>query len=344
MEKLRWGIIGSGGIARKRTLPGIMLAANAVCVAVMDRKEETVKAVRDEFGIPKAYTNLDEFLSQKDVDAVYIATPVFCHKEQVLKAAQAGKHILLEKPMGLTVVEAEEIAGICKEYGVKLGVGFMMRYHDAHQKIKVLIESGAIGEVVSAYSKFSDWAPENELYWRKTKAHSGGGAMMDMGIHCIDLLQYLTGLQVQKVVGMYGNQIFRYPDVEDAASAVLGMSNGSMFVVEANFNIPDTIGSCKFEIYGTKGRITAEGTIGQTETGSVYICTTEEAEKGDVEVLYESGNMYAKEIEAFSRSVLNDTKVPVTAEDGIFNQKIVEAIYNTGEQALDIAGNRGGLC
>ena len=142
---------------------------------------------------------------------------------------------------------------------------------------------------------------------------------------------------------MCGNQIFRYLDVEDAASAVLGMNNGAMFVVEANFNIPDTVGGCKFEIYGTKGSITAEGTIGQTETGSVHICTAENAEKGFVEVTYESGNMYTKEIEAFSDAVMKNTEVPVTAEEGIFNQKIVEAVYNSGEQAFDIAGKRGGV-
>ena len=327
---MRWGIIGSGGIARKRTLPGMMLASNAECIAVMDLKEETVKAVQEEFRIPRAYTSLEELLLQEDIDAVYIATPVFCHKEQVLKVAKAGKHILLEKPMGLTVTEAEEIRDICKTYGVKLGVGFMMRFHDAHQKVRALIEAETIGEVVSAYAKFNCWSPVSNVKWRQTKGYSGGGAMMDMGIHCIDLLQYVTGLRVQRVAGMCGNQIFQYPDVEDAASAVLGMSNGAMFVVEANFNIPDTIGGCKFEIYGTKGRILAEGTIGQTETGSIRICTAENGKKGFVELAYESGNMYTKEIEAFSDAVMKNTEVPVTAEEGIFNQKIVEAVYNSG--------------
>jgi len=337
MKKVRWGVIGCGGIARKRTLPGMMLAEHAECVALMDVNEEFVKAVQEQFNVPKTYTDIDEFLAHEDMDAVYIATPVFCHKEQVEKAAKAGKHILLEKPMGLTCGEAEEIKGICETNGVKLGVGFMMRFHDAHQRIKALIDEGTIGEVVSAYAKFNCWSPVSNVKWRQTKRYSGGGTMMDMGIHCIDLLQYMTGLKTETVTGLCGNQIFTYPDVEDAASAVLGMSNGALFTVEANFNIPDTIGGCRFEIYGTKGCITAERTIGQTEMGEVRYCMFERPEDGFKALAYVSGNMYAKEIDGFSLAVLKDTTVPVTAEEGIFNQRIVEAVYESQEKRVHIS-------
>ena len=337
MKKIKWGIIGCGGIARKRTLPGMMLAEHGECVAIMDVNEGILKEVQEQFNVHKAYTNLEELLAQEDIDAVYIATPVFCHKDQVEKAAKAGKHILLEKPMGLTCAEAEEIRFIGEKYGVKLGVGFMMRFHDAHQRIKKLIEDGVIGDVVSAFAKFNCWSPVSDVKWRQTKAFSGGGSMMDMGIHCIDLLQYLTDLKAEKVTGLSGNQIFEYPDVEDAASAVLGMSNGALFTVEANFNIPDTIGGCRFEIYGTKGSITAEGTIGQTETGTICYRTLENAVDGAIELDYKSGNMYTKEIDGFSMAVINNKDVPVTAEEGIFNQRIVEAVYSSQEQGVHIA-------
>lgn len=336
MNKVRWGIIGSGGIAQKRTIPGMLLAKNAECRAVMDVKEAIVKEVQERFHVPEAFTSLEELLAREEIDAVYIATPVFCHKEQVLQAAKAGKHILLEKPMGLTCEEGEEIKGFCEENDVKLGIGFMMRFHAAHQEVKKLIEEGCIGEVVSAYAKFNCWSPVSNQKWRQTKAFSGGGAMMDMGIHCIDLLQYMTGLRADKITAMCGNQIFEYPDVEDAASAVLKMNNGAMFVIEANFNIPDTIGGCKFEIYGTRGSIIAESTIGQTETGFVRFISVDKAEEGFVTMNYESGNMYTKEIEAFSNAVAGDTEVPVTAREGLFNQRIVEAIYESQAQGIHI--------
>ena len=336
MTKVRWGIIGCGGIAEKRTIGGLMMAKNAECVAIMDLSAEAVQRVGEKFGIARRYTTVKEILAQTDIDVVYIATPVFCHKEQVFMAAEAGKYILLEKPMGITTEDGEEMKRFCEEQGVKLGVGFMMRFHGAHQEIKKIIASGGIGEVVSAYAKFNCKSPVSPVKWRQTKAFSGGGAMMDMGIHCIDLPQYLTGLKAKEVAGLCGNQIFKYPDTEDAATAALKMDNGALFTVEANFNIPDSIGGCKFEIYGTKGCIVSERTIGQLEEGTVRFASFDEPEKGFVAVDYVSGNMYTKETEAFSEVVLNGGDIPVTADEAIFNQKIVESVYESQEKGIHI--------
>ena len=110
MRKIKWGIIGCGGIAYRRTIPGLVLADNAVCYAVMDTNPDAVEKVKAEFGAEKGYTDVKELLSDKEVEAVYIATPVFCHKEQVLLAADAGKHILLEKPMGMSAEDGIEMA------------------------------------------------------------------------------------------------------------------------------------------------------------------------------------------------------------------------------------------
>lgn len=245
---------------------------------------------------------------------------------------------MLEKPMGLTCAQGREIIEICDTHNVKLGVGFMMRFHAAHQRVKELIAQGAIGQVVSAYAKFNCWSPVSDQKWRQTKAYGGGGAMMDMGIHCIDLLQYVTGMQATAVTAMSGNQIFAYPDVEDAASAVMRMENGALFVIEANFNIPEEVG-CKFEIFGTKGSIIAENTIGQVEEGTLRInrsATDGQAASGFETLSYISGNMYTKEIEAFSRAVAEVEEIPVTAEEGLFDQRIVEAIYESQEKGAHI--------
>lgn len=336
MQKMKWGIIGCGGIADRRTIPGLVLSDIAQCYAVMDLNAEAVQRVKEKYGAAVGCTDVDTLLAQ-DIEAVYIATPVGCHKEQAFKAADAGKHILLEKPMGLTTADAQEIADYCKKKGVKLGVGFMMRFHDVHVKIKEIIESGAIGTVVTAYAKFNCDSPASDLKWRQYKANSGGGTMMDMGIHCIDLLQHMTNLKTTEVVGLCANQIHQYPDTEDAASAVLRMDNGALFTVEANFNITDEIGGCRFDIYGTKGVISAEGTIGQTESGSVTLTVkNEDNTVTSKEIDYVSGNMYTKEIDGLTRAIRGEIDVPVTAEEGIFNQKIVEAVYESQESGKRI--------
>ena len=336
MGKLKWGVIRCGGIADRRTIPGILLAENAECAAVMDLSEERTRQVKDKYGIAQGFTSADDLLAQKYIDAVYIATPVFCHKEQVFKAADKGKHILLEKPMGITAAEAEEMTEYCDKKGVLLGVGFMMRFHDVHCKIKEVLEKGSIGEIVSAYAKFNCWYPTSEKIWRQTKAFSGGGSMMDMGIHCIDLLQHMTGLKVVDVTAMSGNQIFKYPDTEDAATAILRMDNDALFTVEANFNIPDTIGGCKFEIYGTKGRISAVGTIGQTESGRAEIIVEENKTVTSEEIKYISRDMYTKEIEGLFQVVMDRPRPPVTPQQAIFNQRIVEAVYESQEKGMRI--------
>lgn len=328
MKRINWGVIGCGGIADRRTIPGLLLAGNASCVAVMDKNPEAARRVSEKYQIGKVFTDEKELLAQSEIDAVYIATPVFCHKEQVFAAADAGKHVLVEKPMGVTVEEAQEMADYCNQKDILLGVGFMMRLHDAHRRIKEEIKKGTIGEIVSAYAKFNCWSPVSTVKWRQTKAYSGGGAMMDMGIHCIDLLQHMTGMHAKEVVAMSGNQVFQYPDTEDAATAIMRMENGALFCVEANFNIPETVG-CKFEIFGTKGSIAATGSINQIEVGTVNV-TTGDDENAESKLLdYTPGNMYTKEIEAFSQAILEKTQPPITAAEGIFNQKIVEAIYES---------------
>ena len=336
--KVKWGVIGCGGIADRRTLPGMMLLDNVELVAVMDADISAAQRCKDKYNAKYAFDNIDELLALDEIEAVYIASPVFCHKEQAMATADAKKHILIEKPVGLTSEEAQEIASYCEEKGVKLGVGFMMRFHAYHQKMREIILSGKIGEIVSARAQLTCWYPEMENCWRQEKKLSGGGAMMDMGVHCVDLIRYITGLEVTEVAGFSGNQIFNY-SVEDAGCVIFRLNNGATAYVDANFNIPDAAAKCKIEFYGTKGSIFAQGTISQIEDGEIEVlCADDSAgydanqNRGEVKPLnidVELGNMYAKEIEAFGKAVRGEAEIPVTAADAIMSQKVIEASYES---------------
>ena len=334
--KIKWGVIGCGGIADRRTLPGMMLADNAELVAVMDAYMPAAEKCKEKYNAKYAFDKMEEVLAIDEIQAVYIASPVFCHKEQAFAAADAGKDILIEKPVGLTAAEAEEIAAYCEAKGVKLGVGFMMRFHSYHQAMKEIVSSGKIGEVVSARAQLTCWYPEMENCWRQDMKLSGGGAMMDMGVHCVDLIRYITGLEVEEAAGICGNQVFKY-SVEDAGGVIMRLSNGAVAYVDANFNIPDAAAKCKIEFYGTKGSIFAQGTISQVEGGEIEVLCTGDAlgydanqDRGEVaplEVKVEFGNMYTKEIEAFGRAVAGEAPVAITAADAIASQKVIEAAY-----------------
>ena len=334
--KVKWGVIGCGGIADRRTLPGMMLADNAELIAVMDANPDAANAVREKYNAKYAFSSAEELLALDEIQAVYSASPVFCHKEQVELAAKAKKHILLEKPMGLTVAEAKEIADICEKEGVKLGVAFMMRFHTYHQQMRELIQSGKIGEIVSARAQFTCWYPEMDNCWRQNKTLSGGGAMLDMGIHAIDLIRYISGQEIAETSGFTGNQIFKY-NVDDAGIGVYKMESGALCVVEAAFNIPDDVSESKLEFYGTKGCIIAKGTLSQIEDGEVKVLAIGDAGEYDAQqnrstvepitLTGAGGNMYTKEIEAFGKAVLGEAEIPVTAADAINSQKAIEDLY-----------------
>lgn len=335
-RKIKWGVIGCGGIADRKTIPGMMEADNVELVAVMDSVMSVAENVRDKYNASYAFDDFNALLALDEIEAVYIASPVFCHKEQALAAAKAKKHILLEKPMALSVADAEEIKKACDDAGVKLGVGFLMRFHGYHQRIKEIIAEGSIGDIVSMRGQFTCWYPDIEGAWRQDKSLSGGGALMDMGIHAIDLLQYLSGLKVTEVAAFCETQSFNYK-VDDSAAVVMKMDNGSLAYVDSNFNIPDAASVAKLEIYGTKGSIVATGTLAQAEVGDVAIYISEDVgydanqnRSDNVSQTLEGtplGNMYTKEVEQFGDACINDTEVPVTAESAIYDQKIVEAAY-----------------
>ena len=339
--KMKWGVIGCGGIADRRTLPGMMLSDIVEVVAVMDANKAAAENCKEKYGAKYAFEKYEDVLALDEVQAVYIASPVFFHKEQAIAAAKAKKHILLEKPVALTVEDAEEIKKACVENNVKISIGFLMRFHGYHQKIKEIIAEGKIGEIVSMRGQFTCWYPDIDGAWRQKKALSGGGALVDMGIHVIDLMHYLTGLKAVEVAAFNQTQTFGY-EVDDSSNLIMKMDNGSVAYVDSNFNIPDAASVAKLEIYGTKGSIVASGTLAQAEVGTVNILISDDSLEYDASQArdelvpvslegVELGNMYTKEVDGLSLAVLNNTEVPVTIDSAIYDQKIIEAAYKSSE-------------
>jgi predicted dehydrogenase len=340
MSKVKWGVIGAGGIADRRTIPGMMLAKNAELVAVMEVNKELAEKIRAKYNAKRAYDNVDDLLADEEVQAVYIASPVIYHKEQVIKAANAKKHILVEKPVAFSVEDGKELVELCKKNNVLIATGFMMRFHAYHQEMKKLVSEGKLGQIVSCRAQLTCWYPDIPGAWRQQFATSGGGAMMDMGVHCLDLIQYIVGSKAKKVVGFTDTKTFKY-EVEDSASVIVQLENGANVYIDAYFNIPDAAAKGRMEIYGTKGSILAEGTIGQVEGGKVEVVISDDTLGYDaqqnrvdvkpIELNVTLGNMYTKEIESFSNSILNGTPLEVPAEDGIQIQEVVEKAYESSK-------------
>ena len=342
--KTKWGVWGSGGIARRRTIPeGIVAADNTTLTAVYDVNAEANQEVANEFDATACES--EDALLESDCDVIYIATPANMHCGQVLRAANAGKHILCEKPLGMTVEEAERMIAACKDNGVKLGTAFMMRFHAQHREALKLVRDGRLGTPVLGRAQLSCWFPPMPGAWRQYPEQGGGGSLMDMGGHCIDVLEMFYGRTV-KVQCVTGNLVQEYHS-EDTAVVLLEFENGAKGVVDNLFNVPDASSKNRLELYGSKGSILAEGTLGQGEIGEM----TAYLESGDagyeaqqarsggdgIAITPNPVNMYRAEVEAFAQAVLDDAEPPVSAEDGLWSQRVLAACYESARKGCAIS-------
>ncbi len=332
---IQWGVVGSGGIARRRTIPeGIVSADNGELKIVFDIDSKVNAEVAEEFGAVAA-GNIEEVL-KSDIDAVYIATPAKLHCEQTMAFAEAGKHVLCEKPLGLTVAEAEEMVEACASTGVLLGTGLMMRFLAQHQAALKMIQDGKLGTLTYGRAQLSCWYPPMGA-WRQDPALGGGGSLMDMGSHCADLLEMLFG-PVSKVSCFINSTVHDYKS-EDSAVATLFFESGAMGVVDSFFCIPDESSKNILEIYGSNGSIIARGTIGQAPAGEMtayikesdggYDAQQARTEEGGITIAPEPVNTYRAEIEEFGSAVIEGRELRYGAEIGLQSQKVMEACYRS---------------
>lgn len=343
-RKIRWGVIGSGGIARRRTIPeGIAKAANAELVAVCDQRADANAEVAKAFGAAAA-AGVAELL-RHDIDAVYIASPPGVHLEQAKACAAAGRHVLCEKPLGLTVAAAEAMAEACAAAGVQLGTGLMMRFHAQHRAAREFVAQGRLGRLVFARAQLSCWYPPIEHAWRQDPTQGGGGALMDLGGHCLDLLEFFFG-PVAAVSCVTNRTIHGYP-AEDSAVTTLRFANGALGVVDTFFCIPDESSRNVLELYGSAGSIHASGTIGQGDRGQMitrlqsepggYDAQQTRTASGEVAIDPPPVNMYRAEIEEFSAAILERRPPSNDGQLGVRSQRVLAACYESARRGCTIA-------
>jgi predicted dehydrogenase len=335
-NKIKWGVIGSGGIARRRTIPeGIIHAEHARLVSVYDINAEVNNAVAKEFNAIASSSIKD--LLHSDIDAVYVASPANMHLDQVIACARAGKHVLCEKPLGMTTSEAEKMIKVCKEENVQPGTGFMMRFHAQHRAALKLIQEGKLGKCVYGRAQLSCWYPPIPGAWRQSPETGGGGSLMDMGSHCIDLLEMFFG-KLKSVSCFINNNVHSYKS-EDSAVVSLFFENGALGTVDTYFCIPDNSSKNILELYGSKGSILAKGTIGQGEAGEMIAYLegkdagydAQQARCSDEGLVINPApvNMYRAEIEEFSRAILENREPENNVEIGLQSQKVLAACYKS---------------
>ncbi len=332
---MKWCVIGAGGIADRRTIPAIIKDEKNELVAVMDKNFEVAKATGVKYGVPY-FENEEEMLKTVQCDAVYIATPVMCHYEQAMTALSFGKHVFLEKPVCIDGKKSRELIDAFKNAGKQINIGYMMKFHNLHEKAKELIESDKVGQVTSVRAQFTCWYPDIKEAWRQVKALGGGGAIMDLGVHCIELVEFLLDDEIEEVKSLYSTQTFSY-EVEDGAVIIFRTKRGVLGHIDVNFNIPDDASESKLEVYGTKGYIQCKGTLAQEEVGTLSHLYAPQgdysAEQNRVlgkadQYFGEKGNLYEKQIRSFRQTVESGVLNYYYADRAVQVQEIVDKIYN----------------
>ena len=346
---VNWGVIGAGGIAYRRTIPEMVrVADNARLVAIMDVSPEACSRVAKEYNVTSVYSDEEALLRDPKVQAVYIATPQNAHHRQVLLAASYGKHVLCEKPMATSLEDGQEMMEACKKAGVLLGFDYMMRFNIYNQKIKELVGSGALGKPVMGRAELTCWYPPIPGAWRQQKEIAYGGALIDMGSHCLDLLEWIFDSRISEVFAFHDRLVHPY-DVEDTSTTILRFENGAHGIVDNYFNVPDAAAKNFLEVYGTGGSILASGTIGQDPTGNVtsYLVpqglgysanqVRNQADGVKAETYHFEGQaMYGTMVKLFSKAIEEGGQPPVPAEVGYHNLVVLMAIYEAARSGKPV--------
>ena len=317
------GIIGCGGIATAHA-EAYRRSSRARLVAVCDIRRERAVAMAERFGVPRYYTSLEEFLRDPELEVVSICTPHHLHASQTIAAAEAGKHVLCEKPMAISLRQADEMIAACRDNGVKLGIVFQLRFNPLYRRIKEASDGGGFGIPVLAEAMVKWYREEAGYYfrdevaksWRGKRATEGGGALINQAIHTIDLLQWIMG-PVDFLYGICDTRT-HHIEVEDLAVSILRFRSGALGYIVGSVSIKPQE-TC-LNIYGSEGAVCVRD-------GRITVWTVKDVKPPSGEEMKTSLTGHNAVVEDFLSAIVEDREPMVTGEEGRKSLEIVLAIY-----------------
>jgi predicted dehydrogenase len=324
-KKVRWGVLGAASIALRRAIPGMQKGEWSEVTAIASREKRKAEDVAREFGIPKAYGSYDELLADEEIDAVYNPLPNDLHVTWSIKAAEAGKHVLCEKPISTTVAEARELLAARDRAGVKIGEAFMVRTHPRWLRARELIRSGRIGPLHSISGVFG-YFNRDPLNIRNIR-DSGGGALLDIGCYPITLSRFIFGEEPLRALGT----IERDPDTKTdrLTSAILDFPSG-----QSTFTCGTQLRHFqRMQFLGAQGRIEIQFPINPPNEQPSHILIDEgETSPGAITTeTFEPCDQFTIQGDIFSRAIREGGDVAVPLEDSIRNMAVIEAVFHSAE-------------
>jgi len=325
-ELIRWGVLSTANIGTKKVIPGMQQCRFARVDAIASRDLPKAQEAAAKLGIARAYGSYEELLADPEIDAIYNPLPNQLHVPWTIKALEAGKHVLCEKPLSMTVAEAESLLAVRARTGKKVGEAFMIRSFPQWLRLREILDSGVIGPLRAIYGHFSYYNVDPKNI--RNNVESGGGALMDIGCYLIYAARYAFAQLPRRVV----STIDRDPEMQTdrLTSALMEFEDGQAILTCSTQLVPYQ----RVQFLGTKGRIELEIPfnapkdrptrlfldIGGDLTGSGITIET-----------FPAADQYTYQGDAFSRAILDNTEVPVPLEDAIANMAVIEAIFRSAE-------------
>jgi predicted dehydrogenase len=323
MSTVRWGVLSTSRFAQNKTIPALLQCRHARLVAIASRRPESARAAAQAIGIEKAYGSYAELLADPDIDAIYNPTPNHLHVEWSIKALEAGKHVLCEKPIGLTSDDGMRLLEAARRHpSRKVMEGFMYRHHPQWGRVKMLVDHGEIGELRTIHSFFSFYNTDASNI--RNRVECGGGSLMDIGCYNISLSRFLFGAEPKRVMGVV--ELDPEFGVDRLASGILDFGRGT-----ATFTCSTQLSPYqRVQILGTKGRIEIEIPFNAPPEKPSRIWLQQESDLA--EITFEVCNQYTIQFDLFSLAVLHDTPVPTPLEDAVANMRVIERMFQSSKK------------
>jgi predicted dehydrogenase len=328
-NQLRWGILGCAGIAERAVIPGIHASETGVVAAIASRDLAKSKEMAAKLNIGQAYGSYEEILADSEIDAVYIPLPNHLHMEWTLRAAQAGKHVLCEKPIALDAVQAEKMVTACEQAGVQLAEAFMYRHHPRYDRIKDIIRSGEIGAIRGIHGSFTfnNAASSGNVRFHR---YMGGGSLYDVGCYPISAARYLLE-QEPNAATMHAFFSPEHDDVDMMASGLLEFTGGVALTFDCGMW---AAGRNTLEVVGALGRIELPSAfVTHPSPGSNFFVITKDGRR---EVDVPDVNQYALQADDMAYAIWGKRPLRFEAMDAVRNMRVMDACLQSAREHVRV--------
>jgi 1,5-anhydro-D-fructose reductase (1,5-anhydro-D-mannitol-forming) len=325
VKPIRWGLIGASTIGREHVIGAIRAQPGGEVVAVMSSDAGRARDYAAANRIPNAGSDLAGLLGRSDVDAVYISTTNELHLAQTLAAAKAGKHVLCEKPLALTVADALAMVEACRKAGVVMATNHHLRNAASHRAMREAIKAGRIGKPLAARVFHAVFLPQHLQGWRLDRPAAGGGVILDITVHDADTLRFVLDDDPVEVTALAQSAGMAKAGLEDGVMAAVRFKSGAVAQLHDAFTVKHA--GTGFEVHGTEGSLVARDVMTQRPIGTVTLRTA----AGELALPLDGEGLYVRALRQFHAAVRGEGQPAASGADGVWSLATALAVLESAK-------------